>query len=90
MLLIPGGMLAAAEISKSGLAAIGVGIGCGFSTLGAGLGIGLIGSKGVESVARQPEASSRIFTTMIIIAAIIEGVTFFALIMCFLMLYWMR
>lgn len=90
MLLIPGGILAATGISTSGIAAVGVGVGCGFSTLGAGLGIGLIGGKGVESIGRQPEASSRIFSTMIIAAALIEGVTFFSLIMCFLMLYWMR
>jgi F-type H+-transporting ATPase subunit c len=90
MVLIPGSMLAAMGTSASGLAAVGVGFGCGISILGAGLGIGLIGSKGVESVARQPEASSRIFSTMIIAAALIEGVTFFSLIICFLTLNWMR
>lgn len=90
MVVIPGIMLAATGTSATGLAALGVGVGCGVSILGAGVGIGLIGGKGVESVARQPEASSRIFSTMIIAAALIEGVTFFSLIMCFLMLYWMR
>ncbi|MEN8128085.1 MAG: ATP synthase F0 subunit C, partial [Planctomycetota bacterium] len=38
----------------------------------------------VEAIARQPEAGGRIFTTMIIAAALIEGVTLFALIICLL------
>ena len=58
--------------------------------LGAGIGIGMIGGKAVEAVARQPEAQSRIFSTMIIAAALIEGVTFFALLIAFLALYWAK
>jgi len=64
--------------------------GCAGIIIGAAIGIGRIGSRAVESIARQPEAAQRIFMTMIIAAALIEGVTFFALLIAFLTLYWMR
>ena len=60
------------------------GIGIGLAVIGAGLGIGKIGSSAVEGMARQPEASSSIQTAMIIAAALIEGATFFAIIMAFI------
>ncbi|NOX54030.1 MAG: ATP synthase F0 subunit C [Planctomycetes bacterium] len=59
-------------------------IGAGVVILGAGLGIGKIGASAVESMARQPEVAANINTAMIISAALIEGVTFFALIVCIL------
>ncbi len=52
--------------------------------LGAGYGIGKIGSAAVESMARQPEVAGNVQTAMIIAAALIEGATFFALIVCML------
>jgi len=63
---------------------------CGIIIIGAAIGIGLIGSRAVEAIARQPEAGGRIFSAMIIVAALIEGVTFFALLVCFLALFWER
>jgi len=59
---------------------IGKAIGCGLITIGAAKGISSIGSNAVESIARQPEAGGAIQTAMIISAALIEGFTFFALI----------
>jgi len=56
-------------------------IGAGIIIVGAGLGIGLVGRAAVESMARQPEIASNIQTAMIIAAALIEGVTFFALLL---------
>ena len=58
----------------------GIAIGAGLIAIGAGRGIGMIGSKAVESIARQPEARPGIFTSMIVSAALIEGFTFFALV----------
>jgi F-type H+-transporting ATPase subunit c len=55
-------------------------IGAGLVIIGAGLGIGRIGGSATEAIARQPEAGPRIFTTMIISAALIEGATLFALV----------
>ena len=55
--------------------------------LGAALGIGRLGGSAVESMARQPETAGNIQTAMIISAALIEGVTFFALIIILLHTY---
>ena len=66
----------------SGLGIGGAAIGAGLVILGAGLGIGRIGGSATEAIARQPEAGPRIFTTMIISAALIEGATLFALVIC--------
>jgi F-type H+-transporting ATPase subunit c len=57
-------------------------VGAGIVLLGAGLGIGKIGAAAVESMARQPEVASDIRGAMIVAAALIEGATFFALIVC--------
>lgn len=59
---------------------MGAGIGVGLLVIGAGYGIGRLGAAAVESIARQPEAAGNIRTTAIILAALIEGFTFFALI----------
>ena len=61
---------------------LGAALGAGLVILGAGLGIGRIGGQAVEGMSRQPEASGNIQTAMIIAAALIEGATFFALIVC--------
>jgi F-type H+-transporting ATPase subunit c len=67
-----------------GFAIMGAGIGAGLVALGAGLGIGRIGGSAVEAIARQPEASGRIQTAMLIAAAFIEGVALFGVVVCFL------
>jgi F-type H+-transporting ATPase subunit c len=64
-------------------AAVGAGIGAAVTILGAGYGFGRIGQAALESMARQPEAAGGIQVAMIIIAALLEGATFFALIVCF-------
>lgn len=56
--------------------------GAGLVICGAAWGIGRIGSNAVENMARQPEVAGQIQTAMIIAAALIEGVTFFALYIC--------
>ncbi|MFM1945982.1 MAG: hypothetical protein RL207_265 [Bacteroidota bacterium] len=55
-------------------------IGAGLAVLGAGLGIGKIGSSAMEGIARNPEASGKIQTAMIIAAALIEGVALFGVV----------
>lgn len=65
-------------------AVFGAAIGLGLIVIGAGKGIGNIGGHAVESIARQPEAGGRIFTTMIISCALIEGATLFAIVVCLL------
>lgn len=63
-----------------GIGAAGIMIGAGIAVAGAGRGIGNIGGSAVEAIARQPEAKGSIGTNMIIAAALIEGFTFFALV----------
>jgi F-type H+-transporting ATPase subunit c len=59
-------------------------IGAGLVVIGAGIGIGLIGKAAMEAIGRQPEASGKIQTSMIIISALLEGVALFAVIVCML------
>jgi F-type H+-transporting ATPase subunit c len=65
----------------------GAAIGAGLVILGAGFGIGRIGGSAVESMSRQPEVAGNIQTAMIISAALIEGATFFGLIVCLLTIF---
>ena len=55
--------------------------------IGAGLGIGKIGSSAMEGIARQPEASGDIRMSMIIAAALVEGVALLAVVVCLLVLF---
>ena len=76
---------AAAASSGGGISMnLGAAFGAGLVILGAGFGISRIGGAAVESMARQPEVAGNIQTAMIISAALIEGATFFALIVCML------
>ena len=65
--------------------AVGAGLGAGLVLIGAGLGFGRIGAAALESMARQPEMAGRVQTAMLIIAALLEGATFFGLIVCIIM-----
>ncbi|MBC8368810.1 MAG: ATP synthase F0 subunit C [Planctomycetes bacterium] len=59
-------------------------IGAGLAVIGAGIGIGLIGGKAGEAIARQPEAVSDIKGNAIVLAALVEGATFFAIVVALL------
>ena len=54
-------------------------VGAGLVVIGAGIGIGRIGGSAMDAIARQPEATGKIQTAMIIIAALLEGLAFGAL-----------
>ncbi len=69
-------------MDAKGLMGLGAGLGAGLTTLGAAKGIGHLAGEAVSGIARQPEAGGRIFTSLIIAAALIEGFTFFALVIC--------
>lgn len=66
-------------------AGLGAGLGAALTLMGAGYGFGKIGAAALESMARQPEVAARIQTAMIIIGALLEGATFFALIVCIIL-----
>jgi F-type H+-transporting ATPase subunit c len=72
-------------MDPAGLAYLGAGIGAGLVVLGGGLGIGRLAGPAMEGSARQPEAAGDIRTSMIIAAALIEGVAFFGLVICILL-----
>ena len=69
--------------SDKGFGIFGAAVGAGIVVLGAAKGIGHLAGQAMEGIARQPEAGGRIGTNMIIAAALIEGFTFFALVICF-------
>ena len=74
-------LLAAAA---DGVAKLGAGVGAGLAAIGAGIGIGRIGGQAMGAMARQPEVMNKIFTNMIVAAALIEGVALFAVVVAFL------
>ena len=76
---------AAPLMGDKGLVALGAGIGAGLICIGSAKGIGHLAGQAMEGIARQPEAGGRIGTNIIIAAALIEGFTFFALLICFQM-----
>ncbi len=71
-------------VANIAFAKVGAAFGAAITACAAAYGIGKIGSSALESTARQPEAANDIRTTMIISAALIEGVTFFAVVVCLL------
>ena len=85
-------LLLAAEIAKlgaavgGGLAAIGAGIAV-LTGIGAGFGIGLATSKAVEAVARQPEAASKISTSLLLGCALAEATAIYGFVIALLILF---
>ena len=80
---------AAAEQAGSlvAFAKMGAGIGAGLAAIGAGLGIGGVGRGALEAIACQPEAIGDIRSNMILMAALVEGVAFFSIVVCLLILF---
>ena len=67
------------------LAYLAAGLGAGLTTIGAGMGIGRLAASAMDGTARQPEAGNAIRITMIIAAAMIEGVALFGIVIAFLL-----
>ena len=83
---VPGAGGISGIFSAEGLARAGAAIGAGLVIIGGAKGIGNIGANAVQAIARQPEAGGAIGQNMIIAAALVEGATLFALVVCFLAL----
>ena len=66
---------------------LGAALGAGLAAIGAGIGIGKIGGSAMEAIARQPESAGDIRSNMIVIAALVEGVCLFAVIVAILALF---
>ena len=69
-------------LAPQAYAYLAAGIGAGIVTIGAGLGIGKIATMAMDGTARQPEAAGDIRTSMIIAAALIEGISLFGQVVC--------
>ena len=70
--------------SPAGMVAVGASFGAGLAVIGAGIGIGRIGGSATEAMARQPEIAGTIQTGGLILAALIEGVALFAVVVALL------
>ena len=77
-------LAAEGELATFGLA-IGAGIAIGVAAFGGGLGQGRAVSAALEGIARNPSASNRIFTPMIIGLALIESLVIYGLVIAFIL-----
>ena len=75
-------VLLQATAAAAGISKLGAAIGAGLAVIGAGLGIGKIGGSAMDAIARQPEASGKIQTNMILTSAFVEGCALFAIVAC--------
>lgn len=74
-------------LAADALAKLGATVGGGLAVIGAGIGIGKIGGQAMDAMARQPEMQSKLQSSMIVAAALVEGATFFTLIISILSLF---
>ena len=71
-------------LAVEGIAKFGAAVGAGLAAIGAGIGIGRIGGQAMDAMARQPEVMNKLFTNMIVAAALIECVALFSAVIAFL------
>ena len=81
------GLILAQAAASAALAKAAACIGAAIAAIGAGIGIGKIGAAAMEAIARQPESAGDIRSNMIVIAALVEGVALFGVIVCVLSLF---
>ena len=74
-------------LAADALAKLGATVGGALAVIGAGIGIGKIGGQAMDAMARQPEMQSKLQSSMIVAAALVEGATFFTLIISILALF---
>jgi F-type H+-transporting ATPase subunit c len=72
-------------MNASAYAYLAAGLGAALAVIGAGFGIGKLASSALEASGRQPEMAGGLRTTMIIAAALIEGIALFALVICIIL-----
>ncbi|MGD8375969.1 MAG: ATP synthase F0 subunit C [Acidobacteriota bacterium] len=72
-------------MEPTSLAWLSAGLGAGLATIGAGWGIGKLAGQAMDGIARQPQMAGDIRTSMIIAGALVDGVAFFAVIVCLLL-----
>ncbi len=80
-------VLLQAAAAGVGVSKLGAAIGAGLAVIGGGVGIGKIGGSALEAIARQPDATGDIRLSLIIAAALIEGVALLAVVVCLLVFF---
>ena len=75
--------LQASQLSADAIKSIAMALAIGIGVVGPGIGIGLLVSKALESIGRNPEATSQILTPMFIGIAAVEALAIFALLVAF-------
>ena len=74
-------------LENAAMGLLSAGIGAGLAVIGAGIGIGKLAAAALDGIARQPEAAGVLRTTMLIAAALIEGVALFAQVICIIIVF---
>jgi len=75
------------DTSKASFGYLGIGLGAGLAAVGGGIALGMLGSSVVSAAARQPEMRAQLTAIMFIVAALIEGLALFAIVICMLCLF---
>lgn len=73
-----------AQLDADAMKALAMSIAAGIGVLGPGIGIGILVSKALEGIARNPEAASKIQSTMILGIVFVEALAIFALVVAFI------
>ncbi len=76
--------LQASQMSADSIKAIAMAIAAGFGVFGPGIGIGILVSRALEAIGRNPEASGKIQSTMILGIVFVEALAIFALVVAFI------
>jgi F-type H+-transporting ATPase subunit c len=76
-----------AESAVTAFALIGAGLSMGLGAIGAGVGSGLPAAAACTGMARQPAASSRLTTNMLIGSAVCQTPSIFALVISFILIF---
>lgn len=76
--------LQAAEMSADSVKAIAMAIAISIGVFGPGIGIGMLVSKALEAIGRNPEAAKQVMTPMFIGIAAVEALAIFALLVAFI------
>ncbi len=75
--------MAASQMSADSIKAIAMALAAGLGVMGPGIGIGILVSKALEAIGRNPEAASKIQSTMILGIVFVEALAIFALVVAF-------
>lgn len=73
-----------ANIDAEGMKAIAMAVAAGIGVLGPGIGIGILVSKALEAIGRNPEAAAKVQSTMILGIVFVEALAIFALVVAFI------